>query len=109
MPLARAAIAVALRPRYAQWVETAASYAIAGMVLARLAILRRLQMSQIADFLTMQVPLIVPVIWVELMRYHSVEHAGFVVRSFVVFPIFALLASLALMHKSRAPISRHNY
>jgi len=87
------------------WVETAASYAIAGMVLARLAILRRLQMSQIADFLTMQVPLIVPVIWVELMRYHSVEHAGFVVRSFVVFPIFALLASLALMHKSRAPPS----
>ena len=83
-------------------IVTAASYAVAGIVLARLAISRRLQMSQIADFLTLQGPLIVPVIWVELMRYHSVEHAGFVVRSFSIFVIFPLLATLAVTRKSSA-------
>ena len=80
--------------------------ASAGWLLAAFAILtasdnraRRLRMA--IDFLALQAPALIVVVWIEILRWHSAEHFAFVARSLVVFVIFPLLGALAVR------LSRH--
>ena len=78
----------------------AASWLVAAAILAWCAATRRLNMTDITDFLILQAPLLVPVIWVEIMRFHSIAHKGFVFRDFLVFEIFPILAALMIARKA---------
>ncbi len=49
---------------------------------------------RIAAFFRLQIPLLIPLLWCEVFRLHSVEHAGYVSRNFVVFAILPLLTAL---------------
>jgi hypothetical protein len=83
------------------WGWVVMSWAIAGAILIWLAASGRLHSKGVVDFLLMQTPLLVPVGWVELLRYHSVEHAYiFSSRNFVPLAILPLLAALALARTS---------
>ena len=82
----------------------ATSWAVAAAILAWCAATRRLTVTDITDFLMLQLPLLIPVIWVEIMRYRSIEHPGQVFRDFLVFEIFPILA--ALMVARRAVVQR---
>ena len=50
--------------------------------------------AELAGFAVRRLPLIIPVGWVGLARNHSIIHAGFVSRSFILFAVFPLLAAL---------------
>jgi hypothetical protein len=41
-------------------------------------------------------PLVIPIIWVEVLRGHSIGHPGFAYRSFVYFAIIPLMAALVI-------------
>jgi hypothetical protein len=80
------------------WVCIAASWLVAAAILAWCTATHHLSKTDITDFLILQVPLLIPVIWVEIMRAHSIEHA-FVFRDFLVFEIFPILAALMVAHR----------
>jgi hypothetical protein len=72
----------------------AAAWAIAGWGIVR----SRLTKSELIDFLLLQLPLLVPIVWVEIMRTHSVHHP-YVYRDFLPLSILPLLAALMLVKK----------
>ncbi len=46
-------------------------------------------------------PLIIPILWIELLRNHSLEHPAFAARSFVLFAVIPLLAALSLRRAAK--------
>jgi hypothetical protein len=56
----------------------------------------RLAKFDFVNFAVLQLPLIVPLVQVEIMRNHTIIHAGFVSRTFVLFCVLPLLAALAV-------------
>jgi hypothetical protein len=77
----------------------ATAWAIAGAILAWGIVRSRSIKSELIDFLLLQLPLLVPIVWVEIMRTHSVHHAGYVYRDFLPLSILPLLAALMLVKK----------
>jgi hypothetical protein len=79
----------------------AASWIIAGFVLAYGAVSRRLTRGDLVDFLALQLLLLVPVGWGWLFRSASIEHIGFVYRNYLPFVIFPLFAAAMLLRRGR--------
>ena len=75
------------------------SWAIAIAILAWRLVSRRLVKEDLVDFLMLQLPLLIPVAWVEVMRTASLEHVGFVYRNFLPLAIFPLLAVVMLLRR----------
>jgi hypothetical protein len=75
---------------------------IATLVLAGHFIAGRLTRSDIVDFAVLQLPLIVPLARAEILRNHTIIHAGFVSRTFVLFAVLPLIGALAVCHRSLA-------
>lgn len=73
---------------------------MAAAILAWCKATRRLNMTDITNFLILQAPLLIPVIWVEIMRFHSIEHPDVAFRNFLVFEIFPILAALMVARKA---------
>lgn len=71
---------------------------VAALIVTALAKPRREQM-RTALLLT---PLIIPILWIEALRNHSLEHPAFAARSFVLFAIIPLLAALSLRRAAKA-------
>ena len=76
---------------------------LAALVLAWHFIAGRLAKADLARFAVLQLPLIVPVAWCEVLRNHTIVHQGFASRSFVLFAVLPLLAALAVC---REPLPR---
>jgi hypothetical protein len=77
----------------------AASWSIAGTLLAWGIACRRFTKNDLIDFFVLQLPLLIPVAWVEFMRTHSIEHHMLVYRNFLPFSFLPLLAVLMLIKK----------
>jgi hypothetical protein len=80
---------------------TLVSWVVAGAILAFAAATRRLTLADVARWLLMLTPLLAVVLWFEATRADSSIHAGFVYRSFLLFPIFPVLAALLIARQTR--------
>ena len=69
----------------------AVGLALAFGLLAWGTVSRRLKGADMWDFLVLQSPLLIPIVWTELMRDHSVEHLGFVYRNYLPFTVVPVL------------------
>jgi hypothetical protein len=73
---------------------TVACWIIAGAILTWGAARKRLKGRDLIKFFVLQLPLVIPLVWVEVFRTHSLEHFGFVYRDFLPFSILPILAAL---------------
>jgi hypothetical protein len=69
---------------------------IAALVLIGRFIAGGLAKTDLVRLALLQLPLALPVVWCEVLRNHTTIHAGFVSRSFVLFAVLPLLATLAV-------------
>jgi hypothetical protein len=72
---------------------------VAALVLMGHFIAGRLAKTDLVRLATLQLPLILPVAWCEVLRNHTIIHAGFVSRSFVLFAVLPMLATLAVCRR----------
>ncbi len=77
---------------------------LAGLFLAGHFIAGRLERIDLVRFAVLQLPLIVPFVQVEILRNHTIIHAGFVSRTFVLFGVLPLLAALAVYRSPAASL-----
>ena len=75
---------------------------LAVLLLAGHLIAGRLAKFDLVRFAVLQLPLIVPFVQVEILRNHTIIHAGFVSRTFVLFAVLPLLAALAVCRSPTA-------
>jgi hypothetical protein len=66
---------------------------------------KRITSSSLKQYAVLLTPLIIPVIWVELLRDHTLQHPGFESRAFIFFAIIPVLAALAL-NRGTKPLVR---
>lgn len=64
----------------------------------------RLAKIDLVRFAVLQLPLILPFAQVEILRNHTIIHAGFVSRTFVLFGVLPLLAALAVYRSPTASL-----
>jgi hypothetical protein len=76
---------------------------LAAIFLSAHSIAGRLAKIDLVHFAVLLLPLLIPVVWVEVLRNHTMIHVGFVARTFVLFAVLPLLAALAVCHR---PLSR---
>ena len=72
---------------------------LAALILMGHFIAGRLAKIDLVRLALLQLPLILPVVWCEVLRNHTIIHAGFVSRSFVLFAVMPLLATLAVCRR----------
>jgi hypothetical protein len=70
----------------------ALSWGIAVAVLVWDAAFRRFTKRRLIDFAVLQLPNLIPIAWVEILRTVSMQHVGFVYLDFLPFAITPLLA-----------------
>jgi hypothetical protein len=80
----------------------AVCWGVAGALIVSGAISGRVKRGELVDFAVLQLPLVIPVIWVMILRDHSIVHANFVSRSFVLYAALPLLSVLAVLSDSTA-------
>lgn len=59
--------------------------------------------ADLAYFSVLQLPLLVPGLWGQIVRNHTIIHAGFVSRSFVLVAVLPLLGALAVWRRPVLP------
>jgi hypothetical protein len=68
------------------------SWAIALLVLACALLSKIINRTDVRQFVVLQIPLVIPIIWIEALRNHSIVHPHYASRSLVLFSIVPLLA-----------------
>jgi hypothetical protein len=58
------------------------------------ALRRRFAQQQVRHVILMLLPLLLPILWVEVLRDHTIVHPGFAARSFILFAVLPLLAAM---------------
>jgi hypothetical protein len=78
--------------------------AVAALLVAGYFVAGRLARSDLIRFAVLQLPLTLPLLEAQILRNHTIIHAGFVSRTFVLFAVLPLLAALAVCRRpSTAP------
>jgi hypothetical protein len=73
-----------------------ASWAIALLGLARALMSKIINWTAVRQFAVLQIPLLIPIIWIEALRDHSIVHPHYASRSLVLFAIVPLLAAICV-------------
>jgi hypothetical protein len=73
--------------------------AVAALFVAGYFIAGRLAKSDLISFALLQLPLTLPLLEAQILRNHTIIHAGFVSRTFVLFGVLPLLAALAVCRR----------
>ena len=84
------------------------SWAIALLGLACALLTKIINRTAVRQFAVLQIPLLVPIIWIEALRDHSIVHPHYASRSLVLFAIVPLLAAIRVT-KSATPRSKEVY
>jgi len=73
--------------------------AVATLLVTGYFIAGRIARSDLIRFAVLQLPLTLPVLEAQILRNHTIIHAGFVSRTFVLFAVLPLLAALAVCRR----------
>jgi hypothetical protein len=82
--------------KYIGWSAIEVCGAIAVSILAYAIYRHRLTVNALKQLPLLFTPLIIPVVWVELLRDHTLLHPGFESRAFIFFAVIPVLAALEI-------------
>ncbi len=77
--------------------------AVIALAIAGIAVICGARKRSLAGVAALMTPLVIPIIWVEVLRDHSVGHPHFAARSFVLFAIIPLLAAWSICRRQISP------
>ena len=83
-----------------------ASWAIALLGLARALMSKIINWTAVRQFAVLQIPLLIPIIWIEALRDHSIVHPHYASRSLVLFAIVPLLAAICITKSGKGQRSQ---